>query len=645
MTKRTLRRETGVVLGLAIATLAAGCAGPGASRDGSAPAIAAFEAAGHGPITEATRAAIEAATGLKGAFNDKENVFKVTQARTDVRVAVEGRALEPFMGLTSWAAFTPGGKAEAVVAGDLVLFEDELSPAMDALLGAGLSVTALHNHFVFERPRVFFMHIGGEGGFDALAKGVRAGLDAVKSVRSRAATVAEAFPGESAAAANQIPQSKIDGILGLGDAVKSQTKDGMYKVVIGREVAMACGCRIGKEMGVNTWFALCGDEKNASCSGDILTFAGELQPVLRALRKAGIHVVTIHNHMEGEDPRGIFLHFWGKGGAESLARGFKGALDAQAGRHAGLVGPPVEITLAGVDGRIDHMDLDPASGRLYIAALGNGSLEVVDTRRGERVKSVGGLKEPQGVVVAPRLGRVFVACGGDGTVRAFDTSTLAEIKSAAVGEDADNIRLDADGGELIVGCESGALVFLDPATLSEKGRAKLPSHPESFRVEPGTRRIHVNLPGGVVGGGGTVAVVDGASRSVVATWELSGAGRNFPMALDPSHRRLYVGCRRPARLLAIDTTSGRQVAAMDCVGDADDVFVTADGALVMVTGGDGKAEFMATDDFSRYTALPPVTTAAGARTALYAPESGTLFVAAPARDGRAARIIAFPINP
>ena len=293
------------------------------------------------PIPESTRAAIEAATGLKGAFIEKENVFKVMQPRTDVKVAVEGRVLEPFMGLTSWAAFTPGGQAPAMVAGDLVLFEDEISPAMDALLGAGLSVTALHNHFVFERPRTFFMHIGGEGDYGALSRGVRSALEAVKAVRAASAAVADAFPGASAPTTNSIPQAKIDAVLALGDAVKSQAKDGMYKVVIGRDVAMACGCKVGKEMGINTWFALCGSEEAASCSGDFLTFAGELQPVLKALRKGGIHVVAIHNHMEGEEPASIFLHYWGKGSAGSLAKGFKGALVAQEGK---AVGAPVRVS-------------------------------------------------------------------------------------------------------------------------------------------------------------------------------------------------------------------------------------------------------------------------------------------------------------
>jgi hypothetical protein len=286
------------------------------------------------PIPEAVRAAIEKTTGLKGMFNDKENVFKVTQARSDVKVSVEGRVLEPFMGLTSWAAFTPGTNAPAVVAGDLVVFEDEVTPVMDALLDAGLAVTALHNHFEFEKPRTFFMHIGGEDDYEGLARGVRGALDAIKKVRAASAAIAETFPGPAAPTTSAIPQAKVDAVLALGDSVKSQTKDGMYKVVIGREVAMACGCKVGAEMGVNTWFALCGTEDAAACSGDFLTFPGELQRVLRGLRHGGIHIVAIHSHMEGETPPGIFLHFWGKGRAEVLARGFKAGLDAQRSANA-----------------------------------------------------------------------------------------------------------------------------------------------------------------------------------------------------------------------------------------------------------------------------------------------------------------------
>jgi hypothetical protein len=279
-------------------------------------------------------AAVESITGLKGTLFDKEPgapVFKVTQPRADVTVTVEGRPLEPFMGLTSWASFRRGKASPAMIAGDLVLFQDEIGPVMDALFAHGCAVTALHNHFMFDQPRVFFMHIGGEGNAEELAKGVRAALDAAKSVRAAAPnpTEVKSVAGELPPSKNTITPAAIDGILFPDGKSKGAAKDGMYKAVIGRTITMACGCEVGKEMGVNTWAAFCGSDSAAAVAGDFVTAPGELQPVLRALRTANINIVAIHNHMEGESPQLIFLHYWGKGAAADLAKGVRSALEAQ----------------------------------------------------------------------------------------------------------------------------------------------------------------------------------------------------------------------------------------------------------------------------------------------------------------------------
>ncbi len=270
---------------------------------------------------------IEAITGLKGTRNEAEGVFKVSAPRTDVKASVDGQPFPPFMGLTSWAAFKAGSKEAAMVMGDLVLLQDEVNPVMSALFDAGLDVTALHNHFFFDEPKVYFLHIGGEGDAEKLARGVRAALDKAKAVRAENGVA----PAKSFGQITELPTSssittaKVDTVL----KTKGQVKDGMYKAVFGRTVKMPCGCEVGKEMGTNTWAALMGSDENAIIDGDFVTFPGELQPVLRALRKADINVVAIHNHMEGESPRTIFLHYWGRGPAERLAAGVKSALDAQ----------------------------------------------------------------------------------------------------------------------------------------------------------------------------------------------------------------------------------------------------------------------------------------------------------------------------
>lgn len=266
---------------------------------------------------------IEQITALKGALTG--DVFKITAPRTDVAVTVDGRTMAPFLGLTSWAAFETGGRSEAMVMGDFVLFQDEVTAAMKAALDHGLAVTALHNHFFFDEPRVFFMHIGGEGSVDNLAGGVRSLLDAVKTVRAPTPKPATSFGLGSLPASNTISPAPLEKILG----VKFQTNNGMAKAVIGRTTTMDCGCPAGADMGVNTWAAFAGTDDSAVVDGDFAVTESELQPVLKALVGVGINIVAIHHHMTGETPRILFLHYWGRGSASSLAESLKSALALQ----------------------------------------------------------------------------------------------------------------------------------------------------------------------------------------------------------------------------------------------------------------------------------------------------------------------------
>src|SRR2546425_1168345 len=270
-------------------------------------------------------AKIEQITGLKGALTTNESVFKVTAPRSDVKIAVDGWTMPPFMGLTSWAAFTEGKKEEAMVMGDLVLFQDEVNPVMSAALDSGLSVTALHNHFFFDEPKVYFMHIGGEGAVEKLAGGVRKALDKVKETRAANPQPLTKFGGTPFPRENSISGRSIEDILG----VNGQDKDGMFKVVIGRTVKMPCGCEVGKEMGVNTWAAFAGTDDNAVVDGDFAVLENELQPVLQSLRAEEMNIVAIYHHMTHEQPRVLFLHYWDRNKAGSLAHSLKKALDAQ----------------------------------------------------------------------------------------------------------------------------------------------------------------------------------------------------------------------------------------------------------------------------------------------------------------------------
>jgi len=269
---------------------------------------------------------IEQLTGLKGSFNKEEGVFRVTVPRSDVPISVDGWKIPPFMVLTSWAAFTQGKKAEGMVMGDLVLMQDEVNSVMSAALDAGLSVTALHNHFFYDEPKVFFMHIGGEGPTDKLAVGVKSALDKVKEVRAAAPEPEKSFGKPFVPEKNAITGADIEAALGT----KGQPRDGMFKVTIGRKATMPCGCEVGNDMGVNTWAGFAGTDQNALVDGDFVVLESELQSVLKSLRKDGINIVAIHNHMTLEEPRYVFLHYWGRGPAMELATAVKNALDKTA---------------------------------------------------------------------------------------------------------------------------------------------------------------------------------------------------------------------------------------------------------------------------------------------------------------------------
>jgi len=270
-------------------------------------------------------AEIEQITGLSVQQIAAEGVYKITRARTDAPVRVDKQPFHPFRGLTSWAAFQDGKRAPAMVMGDLVLFQDEVNPVMSAALESGLTVTALHNHFFFDEPKVYFMHIGGEGTAKQLATGVRKALDAVEKVRKASPTPRETFGYAPMERPSRISREPLEAV--LGDAAAA--KEGMVKFVFGRTVTMDCGCPVSAAMGINTWAVFTGTDGHAVVDGDFACLPGELQSTLKALRKHEINIVAIHNHMEDENPRVIFLHYWGVGPAESLARGVRAALDAQ----------------------------------------------------------------------------------------------------------------------------------------------------------------------------------------------------------------------------------------------------------------------------------------------------------------------------
>lgn len=278
----------------------------------------AHEQGEHGTVLDTDK--IELLTGAKGKLDTAENVFKVTVPRGDLSVTVAGVKMTPATGFTSWAAFTPADD-KTMVMGDMVLQEDQINPVMSTALENGIEVTALHNHFLWDTPKVMFMHIGGSGDAESLATGVGKVFAKIKETSGGKAQKRTA----SDAGKTSLDPKPIEAIIG---APVEKTGE-VYKVTIGRTTQMD-GHQVGKAMGVNTWAVFAGSNDKAIVEGDFAVLESELQGVLKALRGAGIAIASIHNHMVGESPRIVFLHYWGTGSVSDLAKGIKAALDTQA---------------------------------------------------------------------------------------------------------------------------------------------------------------------------------------------------------------------------------------------------------------------------------------------------------------------------
>lgn len=259
----------------------------------------------------------------------KQDVLKINIPRNDLTVVVDDVATPTPFGFGGWLAMTRGSGGQDVMMGDLVLLQDEVNPVMSALLDNGLEVTALHNHFFFEEPRLFYMHVMGHGTAADLARRVKPAVDLIGKVPP-------AHPGAGAKQAavkpGKLDTAKLAGIVGH----EGEQSGAVYKITIGRgDVKLQeMGATINARMGLNTWAAFVGTDASAAIAGDVAMLENEVTPVLQALRRNHLDVVAIHHHMIGPRPPIFFLHYWGKGPAEKLAAGFRAALD-QLGKAPG----------------------------------------------------------------------------------------------------------------------------------------------------------------------------------------------------------------------------------------------------------------------------------------------------------------------
>ena len=308
------------------------------------------------------------------------------------------------------------------------------------------------------------------------------------------------------------------------------------------------------------------------------------------------------------------------------------------GQNVGPLRLEKKVLLPGVTGRIDHFSADIAGRRLFIAALGNGSVEVVDAERGERIFEIKGLKEPQGLLYDSERNRLYVATGGDGKVRIYDGKSLGLESTLDFGDDADNLRMDPESGEVWVGFGNGEIGIIDSSG-QKVGTISLGSHPESFQFDETADRVYVNVTKQL-----GVAVIDWKKRAVIAKWALGLSFANYPMALDRANRRLFVGCRLPARLLVIDTTSGQIIEALPTVGDADEVFYDEKRRCIYIVGGEGAIEVIRQQSPDGYQPASRTVTASGARTGYWWPSSDRLYVAAPAKGGQTAAVLVYAVG-
>jgi hypothetical protein len=298
-----------------------------------------------------------------------------------------------------------------------------------------------------------------------------------------------------------------------------------------------------------------------------------------------------------------------------------------------------KIPLGNVSGRIDHMAIDLARQRLFVAELGNNSVGIVDLNGHKVIRTLDGLKEPQGVAYLPPLDTVYVANAGDGSVRLFRGPDYAWAGQIDLGDDADNIRLDIPANRIVVGYGGGGLAVIDAASSRKVADIRLSVHPEGFQLDPGSNRIFVNLPKAQA-----IAVVDRQSGRQTAIWPMHTAGGNFPMALDEAAQRVLVAFRNPAKLGAFSMDDGSLVASPDICGDADDVFVDAKRHRVYISCGEGFIDVLDSAERS-YRRVARIATVAGARTALFVPEMDRLMLAVRDSGGEPAAIWVFQPTP
>jgi DNA-binding beta-propeller fold protein YncE len=296
------------------------------------------------------------------------------------------------------------------------------------------------------------------------------------------------------------------------------------------------------------------------------------------------------------------------------------------------------IPIPHVEGRIDHFTIDLQHHTVFIAALGANAVAAIDLVHGKELGRITGLKQPQGLLYVPDNRRLYIANGGDGSVRIYDASSLKQLKSVELGDDADNIRYDPVAKTVWVGYGSGSVAGL---SLDGNKLIDIPvgEHPESFQLEGHGSKLFLNVPRKK-----EVAVIDSASKKVIATYPTGSATGNYPMAFDEADGRIFIGCRTPARLLVLDAGTGREIASLDTVSGTDDLFYDAATHRIYVLGGGGQIVTYSQSGRDQYTEVNRLASGPGGRTGLFVPELKELLVAIPAQGSQNASLQVYQVQ-
>ncbi len=296
------------------------------------------------------------------------------------------------------------------------------------------------------------------------------------------------------------------------------------------------------------------------------------------------------------------------------------------------------IEMPGVSGRIDHMSINLKAQIVYVAALGNNSVEVIDLQKGSVIHSIKGLNEPQGVAYIPEHNEIIVANGGNGNCVFYNAATFAIITTLHLSGDADNIRYNASDAKIYVGYGNGGIAVIDAATHKQIGDVRLPAHPESFQIDKKNNLLFVNLPDA-----NSIAVIDIKDLKVINTWKINNLKANFAMALDTADNHVIIAYRHPAILVAYDNKTGKEITRTDLVSDADDVFYYEMKQQVFASGGGGSINIFKKDNGNTYKKVANIPARSGARTSLLIPSLQTFILAERANGSKGAAIAVYKI--